>query len=116
MGGFRARAWCIALAIAGSLATIGLRGQTPNVPPVILLGVGLAAVEEGVMHDTPQVPGGALQLRRAALQAALVRASDAGSRYVPGRVIVRFRDETSAGARQLALAAVSRTAVMGARP
>jgi serine protease len=116
MAEFRARAWCVALVVAASLTAIGLRGQTANAPPVILQGVGLDPVDEGVIRITSQTPGGTVQIRRAAIRAALWRASHASARYVAGRVIVRFRDETSDTARQAAIAAVSRTAVMIARP
>jgi serine protease len=122
MGRVRARARSVAPVVAGSaltvalFATSGLRGQTPVTPFVIVEGVGLPAVDEGVIHTTPQVPGGSVQLRRAAIQAALVRASGGSSRYTSGRVLVRFADGTSDGARQAAVSAVSRTAAIAPRP
>ena len=106
------------LTVAGGLV-IGLRGQTPDDPRIVILqNVGLPAVDEGLVIDESHTPDASASARRAAIHAALLRTGQAGSgtRYVPGRVLVRFRDEASAGARQSAMAAVSRTAVMTARP
>lgn len=108
---------CVTLTVAGGLV-IGLRGQTADDPRMVVLqNVGLPAIDEGVVTDESHTPGAPASARRAAIHAALLGAgaNGAGSRYVPGRVLVRFRDEASAGARQLAMAAVSRTAVMTAR-
>src|SRR5471032_2647382 len=118
MGGVRACAVCVTLTLAGGLV-IGLHGQTADAPRMVVLqNVGLPAIDEGVVTDESHTPDAPASARRAAIHAALVGAgpNGAGSRYVAGRVLVRFRDEASAAARQSAMAAVSRTAVMTARP
>ena len=97
----------------------GLRGQTAGEPRIaILQNVGLPAIDEGVLVDRSHTPAAAAVARRAAIQTALLRsgAGGAATSYTPGRVLVRFRDNASAGARQAAMAAVSSTAVMTPRP
>ncbi|HEY2152447.1 MAG TPA: hypothetical protein VGH34_16680, partial [Vicinamibacterales bacterium] len=107
-----------AVVLAGALA-IGLRGQTADESRfAIVQNLGLPAIDEGVVADSTHRPGAEVELRRAAIRASVARSTGngVGSRYVPGRVIVKFKDTASEGARASAMSSVSRTAVMGARP
>ena len=93
------------------------RGQSPDERHVILENVGLPAVDEGVIVDETHTPATRETLRRAAIRLALH--SDAGparARYVPGRVVVRFREQTTQAERLAALADVSSTARIDPRP
>src|SRR5579862_9752863 len=112
---FGARVLVMTLTAAAGVAA--LRGQTAG-SRMSIQNVGLPAVDLGISGDRTHAPSSAVNLRRAAIQAALLRsgAGDAGVRYTPGRVLVRFRDDASSAAKQAAMAAVSSTAVMAARP
>src|SRR5436853_7343905 len=114
MDGWRARTLCGAVAISAGLVLV-LRGQTADDSRfVILEHVGLPAVDEGVIAGELHGPGMPETLQREAFRASrqLDGGAVPGTRYVPGRVLVKFHDETSASARRSALSAVSRTAVM----
>ncbi len=107
-----------AAVVAAALA-IGLRGQTRDESRfAIVENLGLPAIDEGIAVDSTHRPGAAVDLRRAAIRASVMRSATggAGARYVPGRVIVKFKDTASESARASAMSSVSRTAVMGARP
>jgi serine protease len=105
------------MTLTAAAGVAALRGQTAG-SRMSIQNVGLPAVDLGISGDRTHAPSSAVNLRRAAIQAALLRsgAGDAGVRYTPGRVLVRFRDDASSAAKQAAMAAVSSTAVMAARP
>jgi serine protease len=117
MSRFRVRAWCAGLAIAAGLV-IGLRGQTRDTAGKSIQAVGLPAIDQGVIADESHAPATIETARRVAMLASLVRDRIGGSgiRYVPGRILVKFRDAASAEDRHAAMASISRTAVMVARP
>src|SRR5262245_46551610 len=110
----RIRVFLAGGAIAAALITLGLRAQTVDEQFVVREGLGLPAVDIGVQHEESHTPKSAEALRRNALHAAIrpERVSSSGARYVPGRVIVKFRDDVSTGARLSAMSAASRTAAM----
>jgi serine protease len=116
MSGFRARTVSASLAIAAGLV-IGLGGQTRDKSRNWIQNVGLPGIDQGVIADESHSPGSVETLRHAALRAALVRdrVGAAGIPYVPGRILVKFRDTASAADRQAAMDSISRTAVMTAR-
>jgi serine protease len=117
MSGFRARALCATLAVAGGLV-IGLRGQAiVESSFAILQNVGLTAVDEGVIRDESHTPASEQTMRKRALMAALStdRVSASGTRYRPDRLIVKFRDEVAMGDRKAALRAASGTGEIGTR-
>ena len=92
--------------------------QTPPSSLSILQNVGLPAVEEGVIQGESHVPGSLEALRRAAIRpigAAVARPGSAASKFLPGRVIVKFRQGTSPTARFSTLSRASRGASMRAR-
>jgi serine protease len=101
MGRFRARAAIAAIAIAGGLV-LTLRGQiVDEVRFQLLAGVGLPAVDEGLI------------LREARLRE---RPAASGAAFRPGRVIVKFRDEAAMGDRRAAVRAASDTGEIASRP
>jgi serine protease len=109
---------CAAVA-AGALVTLGVRAQSPETLRYeVLQNVGLSAVDEGVIPDATHTPATLEALRRQAVKSALQgdAVSSAGVRYVPGRVIVKFRDGASESARANAIGAASSTGWMDARP
>jgi serine protease len=111
---FRAAAVGGALAAAVALV-LSARGQTPAAQDVAIQDVGLPAVEEGVILDSPRTPPG---LRaRAARAAAITRSSRrgvSGRSYTPGKVIVRFRDDVSSDERRTIARSASTTADVAA--
>jgi serine protease len=108
---------CASLAVAAGLV-IGLRGQVQDNARTWIQDVGLPAIDQGVLGDESHSPSSVETARRAALGASFARdrMGASGIRYVPGRVLVKFRDAASAADRQAAMASISRTATMIARP
>jgi hypothetical protein len=79
---------------------------------------GPPAIERGISPDLSHGPNTRQALRRQSIH-ALARPADrisaSGLRYVPGRVIVKFKNGMSAASRVSAISSVSRTASMAAR-
>jgi serine protease len=113
---FRARTVCVTSVVVAGLV-LGLRGQTRDSSRIFIQNVGLPAIDQGVIAGESHGPGTIESARRVALQASLVRdrIGSAGIPYVPGGILVKFRDAASADDRQTAMASISRTAVMAAR-
>ena len=88
----------IAIAISGIAAALALTIHGQSAPlPMQIDTVGLPAVDEGVILDSPRTPSLApARARRAAAITRSSRRGAAGRLYVPGKVLVRFRDEVSA--------------------
>jgi serine protease len=107
----------VSVAVAAVLV-IGLRAQTRDNSRMSIQSVGLPAVDLGVLADETHAPATAVTARRIALHASLMgdRLGASGVRYIPGRILVKFRDEASAAERRAATASISRSAVMTARP
>jgi serine protease len=105
----------IALVVA---ATARGRAQQNDSTHAIVLGLGLPAVDRGVVPGEPRLPGLAEAARRHVIQRSSrsdVITAD-GARLVPGRVIVKFRDGVSIAARLAGLSETSPTASMAERP
>jgi serine protease len=140
MSRFRQRAVFVTICL-GALALSGLRGdgQTARAPGIEVdrrVGGGGAgqttqparitidffsppAIERGISPLEARAPGSPEELRRRSLRPAskvLDRVGASGSVYVPGRVIVKFKDGASMASRVSAMSAVSRTASLSARP
>src|SRR5581483_10806207 len=83
-----------------------VRGQQAS--PLVLLGVGLPAVDEGPIPDETHRPFSPEAIRRAAIHAAddPVRRGRGGRAFTAGRVIVKFKDAASEGARDAAVRSV----------
>jgi serine protease len=117
MGRLRPRLLCAGVVVAAGVV-VGLRAQTPDHARAYIQSVGLPAVDLGVLADESHTPSTVENARRAALHASLVRdgAGAGGARYIPGRLLVKFRDTATAAERQAAMASISRSAVMTPRP
>ena len=100
MSGVRARTLSASLAIAAGLV-IGLGGQTRDNARTWSLGVGLPAIDQGVIADESHSPASVETARHVALRAALARdrIGTTGIPYVPGRILVKFRDTARPAAR-----------------
>jgi serine protease len=112
----RTRVLASALALAAAFAS--LRAQDVDRPPALeLQSVGLPAVDEDTTMQRA-VPMSAEATHQAALRAAVRtdRVGVSGARYVPGRILVKFRDAATAAERRDALAGASGTARMTERP
>src|SRR5438309_891280 len=97
------------LVCAVGLLSLVVRGQSR--PAIAVLDVGLPAVNEGPIPDESHRPNSPEALFRAAIRAAddPVRAGHSGRTFTAGRVIVKFKDETSDSAREAALRSVVAT-------
>jgi serine protease len=120
MCGFRAVLFVLAVSVSVVFVILPGRAQVPNRSPLdLIMGLGLPAVDTGVVSDPSRVPGGPEAYVRRALETASTRhdlVGEGGARYVPGRVIVKFRDGVSSASRLSALNASSGTASMSPRP
>jgi serine protease len=115
----RTRAFLAAIAVAAATATLSVRAQPPGEDRLAIReGVGLPAVYEGAVTDSSHTPAAIDTQRRTAVRALLHTdgISSSGAHYARGRLIVKFREETSRSIREAAVAAASRTAAMMARP
>jgi serine protease len=113
---FRARLLSVAVFVAAGLV-LGLGGQTRDSSRISIQSVGLPGIDQGVIADESHTPATLETARHAALQASLLRdrIGSSGVPYLPGRILVKFRDAASAADREAAAASISRTAVMAAR-
>jgi serine protease len=121
MCGFRALLFVLAVSVSVVFVIIPGRGQAPDRSRLdVIMGLGLPAVErDGVFMDQSRVPGSPEAAMRRAFQTASTGhdlVGEGGARYVPGRVIVKFRDSVSSARRLSALSATSRTASISGRP
>lgn len=76
-------------------------------------------IERGISPVETRVPGSDEMIQRRSIRAAsspIDRVGASGARYLPGRVIVKFKNGTSATARVSALSAASRTASLSQQP
>src|SRR5262245_3247255 len=113
MGSLRARASLAALVFAAGVLVHGQSSERH----LIFENLGLPGIDEGLIVDETHTPRAPEAQRRAATRTALHGDSTRGSApYVAGRLIVKFRDQATAADRQAALAEVSPTARMQARP
>jgi serine protease len=105
------------VALAASVFVV--HGQSPAVDQrLVVLGVGLPGVDAGVSYEGTHSPSAPEAIRRTALRTALQqqRMNDAPPAYVPGRVIVKFRDGATASERIDAVRTASSTAAIAERP
>ena len=102
------------------IAGIPRLGHAQDRAPLdIVFGLGLPAVERGIVSGGSHVPGSPEAVRRLTVQTSSTSpdlVGEAGSRYRRGRVIVKFRDGVSTPTRLSALSAASRSASMSSRP
>ena len=140
MSRFRQRA-VFATICTGALALWGLRGdgQTPRAPGldvdrpvgergreqtasparIVVDRFAPPAIERGISPLEARAPGSPEELQRRSLRPAskvIDRVGKSGSVYVPGRVIVKFKDGASPASRASAMSAASRTASLSSRP
>src|ERR1700687_3912924 len=111
-----ALALLIGLAVIGGIPRLG--HAQDRAPLDIVVGLGLPAVERGMIPGGFLVPGSPEAARRRAIQTSSTipdLAGAGGARYRRGRVIVKFRDGVSMPTRLAALSAASRSASMSSR-
>jgi serine protease len=105
------------LAIVALFAAQG-RGQTTGPSRRLLSRFAPPAIQRGISPDLSHAPGTPETRRRQSLQAVAGvrdRIGASGTRYRPGRVIVKFRDGVSAAGRVSALSVVAGRAAMTPR-
>ena len=113
----------LAVAMLIAVSLVAFRGplhgdQRYDDPPFLILpGVGLPAVNVGLMQDESHAPDAPEALHRVAIRAGL--RGDDGARpaasFRPGRLIVKFRDEAPDVARLSALHDASTTGTIAER-
>ena len=120
MRGVRAVLFVVAVSVSVVFVILPGRAQAPNGSGLdLIMGLGLPPVDTGVVADPSRMPGGTDAYLRRALETASTRhdlVGEGGARYMPGRVIVKFRDGVSPASRLSALNATSGTASMSPRP
>src|SRR5262245_44438683 len=106
----------MATCVAAAGLVLDLRGQTA-VSPRTILDVGLSGVDAGVIGGESHTPGSSETRKRARLANALSadRVTRAGLRCAPGRVIVKFRDQTEMANRLDAVRAASQNGAIAPR-
>src|SRR5579862_6667448 len=103
MGRSRARLALLSVAISCTLIFTA-RGQSPAHAPGIVTNAGLPAIEESTSWDLSHTPGAPQAASRAEFRTALRRARTGGdTEYAPGRLVVKFRDSSSAADRNTAV-------------
>jgi serine protease len=114
----------LTLAVASVSLLVVFRGsvhgdQRYDDPPFLILqGVGLPAVDVGLMKDESHSPDAPEALHRRAIRATLRgdQAPRSSASFRPGRLIVRFRDEAPAAARMSALHDAAPSGILTERP
>jgi serine protease len=118
MSGVHFRYFFFTLTAAALLVARG-HGQSAIEPRTFLYPYSLPAVDQGPMGEFARGPAtsAAFALRAGSSSAVtLDRSGSAGSTYVAGRVIVKFRDGVSTAARIKSLSIVSATGAVSERP
>jgi serine protease len=113
------RSFFFTLAVAAALGVARGRGQDAAPPRTVLYPYTLPAVDRGLALDVSPglqhlaaLGGQSHPLSRVMLD----RTGRSGTPYVPGRVIVKFRDGMSTASRLTAMSAVSPTSTISERP
>ncbi len=92
-------AWSVLLlALALVASSARGRGQSPFTGRTLLHATGLPAIDRGVLTGSLRAPASPTVVNRPHLRtagAAIDRAGASGARYVPGRVIVKFKADSS---------------------
>jgi serine protease len=95
-------------------------GQAPGrISRLLVDRIAPPPIERGISPVETRVPGSDEMIQRRSIRAAsspIDRVGASGARYLPGRVIVKFKNGTSATARVSALSAASRTASLSQQP
>jgi serine protease len=101
-----------ALVVASALVLRAQRGAERH---LIFSGLGLPAVDEGVILNEIRAPGTPEDVRRAAMR-GLRDETGLSPRYAAGRVLVKFREQASEADRLSAVRDASSTAAIDPRP
>src|SRR5207302_4001941 len=115
---FRAVGSSVTVALA-ALLLMRAHGQSAVAPRVVIDRAVPPAIESGTRPDvsrSPDSPETRERLTLRGMSTPVDRADSRGRVYIPGRVIVKFRDAMSNAARVASLASASPTAAIGARP
>jgi serine protease len=106
-------------AAAAAVATLGAGAQIAERNGYFLReGVGLPAVDQGVLGDDTHIPTSVEARRRTAVHAVMHAdgVGSSGALYDRGHVIVRFRDEADGTARLRAVSSATRSGAIATRP
>ena len=105
----------LASAVAAFAFVAPGHGQSPDSYPILLQDISAGAVDRGLMTGDVPPPSRGPRVNAERVgdnRAHADRASASGATYMPGRVIVKFRDGVSTGARLSALSSASPTAAL----
>jgi serine protease len=107
------------LAVAAALSVARSHGQDAGALRTFLPASPLPAIDRGVVSDISHSPGSPDAVVRESMRhsvVALDRTGASGTRYVAGRVIVKFRSGVTSASRVRTMSAASQTASMSERP
>jgi serine protease len=102
-----------------ALVAARIHGQGAGAFRTVLPASILTPIDRGLVSDASHAPDSPQALVREALRHSSVtldRVGIAGSNYIAGRVIVKFRDGVSAQSRVSAMSTISRSATVSERP
>ena len=104
----------VALLVLASRITAG----APARSLIVAEHVGLPAIDEGVIQEESHAPDAPEAIKRAALRRRLrpTRVSALGTHYVPGRILVKFREGASDAERRDAVWLSTRTGEIAVHP
>src|SRR5262245_11133622 len=108
----------VASALLAFALVVPGHGQAPDSYPILLQDISAGAVDRGVSPDDAPPPSNRGRVRAESVDGNRVyadRVSSSGATYVPGRVIVKFRDGMSTAATLSALATASPAAALTTR-
>src|SRR5436305_121850 len=114
-----ARVWLFLLCTSlAASAVVGSRAQNASSSSIVVLGgAGLPAIDEGAINSESRTFRSFETIHRAAVASGLSRArAGAGGRFLPGHVIVKFRDSASSVDRLSAVKAAAQTGTIAERP
>jgi serine protease len=113
------RYFLLTLAVTALVAAARMHGQTAGAWRTFLPASLLPPIDLGVVNDPSHAPGTPDAIVRESMRHStltLDRIGSSGTRYMAGRVIVKFRDGMSAQSRVRAMSTASQTASMSERP
>src|SRR5262249_29935856 len=117
----RLRSLGLVCSIALALVAYGARGrsqESASAPRTLVMDIAPPAIERGVNPVQTHVPGSPEVIRTEAIRSLTKsdRIGASGARYMPGQVIVKFREGASSASRITSLSAASRASSLSQRP
>ena len=107
---------CLLTGAGVLLLAAGHQGQSTVPPRIVLQKVAASGIDRGVSPDLRRPPRTSESPRPSTAAVLTDRRGIAGGRWMPGRVIVKFRDSAPEADRLAAVTGASRSGSIGLRP